>query len=543
MKKSILILLFSIIITNWLVPEQIDNIVLLDTSVSMVPYYSGTVNYLINDIVKQQLQMGDSFHLLSFNDYPEYEISRIITGESEITDILNRILLLQPVGKYTDLISAFSFLYEYTSKLRLNSIKNIIILTDGIHDPPPDSSYPVSGANLDDIKKISENMKRQGWHVSLIQFPFTGNGSDNITNEQSNNSNSVNVSSENRNDLFPTIAETLNEEIISSKNADNHEMTGSPEIIFPKDLGFVGNSFKVQFIFKNPLPEPVLLKLASINTKGISLTNKSYTINVKAQDEKASTFIIELPSDWGKGVHNTAIELIFNDNYRAYPRTGYLNYNFDPEIKGSYDKVNTRIILYIIIGIILLIIIGLVIINLFRNIKFSNNEANNQNMRRNKEFKTVSSSNHVKSFSELRKNIEPGQIIIEMIVENQNRQIGQRNIHVIGNNHPLSVGGAGSEYFLIFIIPTGKRIAEIILKDDLLTFKPILSEFFPDLPKGEVKDCLNLPIRVVNKNGIATSIVFKEWISPVERLNRIMHLVDRKGLPDFRDTKYPSIHL
>ena len=161
MKKSIIILLFSITITNWLVSEQIDNIVLLDTSVSMLPYYSSTVNYLINDIVKQQLQIGDSFHLLSFNDYPEYEISRTIKGESEIVDILNRILLLQPVGKYTDLISAFSFLYEYTAKLRLNSIKNIIILTDGIHDPPPDSSYPVSSTNLDDIKKISENMKSQ----------------------------------------------------------------------------------------------------------------------------------------------------------------------------------------------------------------------------------------------------------------------------------------------------------------------------------------------------------------------------------------------
>ena len=534
MKKSILILLFSIIITNWLVSEQIDNIVLLDTSVSMVPYYSGTVNYLINDIVKQQLQFGDTFHLLSFNDYPEYEISRTIKGESEIVDILNRILLLQPVGKYTDLISAFSYLYDYTDKLRLNSIKNIIILTDGIHDPPPDSSYPVSSTNLDDIKKISENMKRQGWKVSLIQFPSTSNGSDNIKKEQPTNSNSVNVSSENKNDLFPTIAETLNEEIISSENADNHEMTGSPEIIFPRDLGSVGNSFKVQFIFKNPLPEPVLLKLASIDTEGISLTNKSYTINVKAQDEKASTFIIELPSDWEKGVHNTAIELIFNDNYRAYPRNGYLNYNFDPEIKGSYDRVNTRIILYIIIGIILLAILVFDLINLFRNIKFSNNAANNQNMTRNKEFKTVSSSNHVKSFSDLRKNIKPGQIIIEMIVKNQNRQIGQRNIHVIENNHPLSVGGAGSEYFLIFIIPTGKRIAEIIMEDGMLTFKPLISKNFPDLPDGEVKDCLNMPIRVVNKNGIETSIVFKKWISPVERLNRIMHLLDKKGLPNFK---------
>ncbi|MCK5672444.1 MAG: VWA domain-containing protein, partial [Spirochaetales bacterium] len=177
MKKFLITAVLFLIFIQFGISEQIDNIVLLDTSESMFPYYSGTIDYLIEDIVQKQLQSGDTFHLLSFNDFPEYEISRTIRSEIEIKEIFNRILLLQPIGKYTDLISAFSFLYEYTEKLQLNSLKRIIILTDGIHDPPPESPYPVSSDNITNIVKISENMRRQGWDVSLVQFPII-NASD-----------------------------------------------------------------------------------------------------------------------------------------------------------------------------------------------------------------------------------------------------------------------------------------------------------------------------------------------------------------------------
>ena len=128
MKKFLVVLLLIVTSVSYIMSDQIENIVLLDTSESMFPYYSGTIEYLIEDIVKQQLQSGDSFHLLSFNDFPEYEISRTIRGEVEIRAVLNRIFLLQPIGKYTDLISAFSYLYEYVEKLPSNSVD--LIVTD-----------------------------------------------------------------------------------------------------------------------------------------------------------------------------------------------------------------------------------------------------------------------------------------------------------------------------------------------------------------------------------------------------------------------------
>ena len=97
MKKFLITAVLFLIFIQFGISEQIDNIVLLDTSESMFPYYSGTIDYLIEDIVQKQLQSGDTFHLLSFNDFPEYEISRTIRSEIEIKEVFNRILLLQPI--------------------------------------------------------------------------------------------------------------------------------------------------------------------------------------------------------------------------------------------------------------------------------------------------------------------------------------------------------------------------------------------------------------------------------------------------------------
>ena len=62
MKKYLVVLFLIVSSVSYLMSDQIENIVLLDTSESMFPYYSGTIEYLIEDIVKHQLQLGDSFH-------------------------------------------------------------------------------------------------------------------------------------------------------------------------------------------------------------------------------------------------------------------------------------------------------------------------------------------------------------------------------------------------------------------------------------------------------------------------------------------------
>ena len=511
--------------------DQIENIVLLDTSESMFPYYSGTIEYLIEDIVKHQLQLGDSFHLISFNDFPEYEISRTIKGEVEIRALLNRILLLQPFGKYTDLISAFSYLYEYVDKLPSNSIKKLIILTDGIHDPPPGSPYPVSVTNKDDIAKISENMRRQGWDVTLVQFPLNGSLSSENDLPKSNIDES-----EITNNLFPVIAETLDEEVISfdnDKKSINHKATGAPEIIYPKDLGNVGKSFKVDFTVINHSSDPVLIKLNGIIFGNDNLLDSITNLKLEPGEQGVLETIINIPDSWSSGSYNSAIELVFDDSLRSFPRNGFLIFYYDPGTQGILDKFNTRLLLYIIIGIILLFALVYILVKTFSSISFPP-RAGMPVKNEGKLFESAKSPKANYRHNEIEKQRKPGQIAIEMVVKNQNRHVGHRNIHLLGKDHPRSVGGAGSEYFLIFIIATGKRIGEIVLEDNIITFIPKSIEFFPDFQGKKLVNCLGKQIRVVNKEGIETTIIFNEWISPALRLNRIMHLLDNKGLPDFR---------
>ena len=549
---------------QFMMSEQIENIVLLDTSESMFPYYSGTIEYLIEDIVKQQLQSGDSFHLLSFNDFPEYEISRTIRGEVEIRALLNRILLLQPFGQYTDLISAFSYLYEYVDKLPSNSIKRLIILTDGIHDPPPGSPYPVSSNNKDDIVKISENMRRQGWDVTLIQFPLNGHlevkASDDSDNQlPSNDHLEVKASDDSDNqlpsndhleiegsdvdesdsakNLFPVIADTLDEEVITFNKENesiNHEVTGAPEIIYPGDLGTVGTSFTVDFTIINHSSEPVLLKLDGIMFGNENLLDNKTILKLEPEENKSIKVVINIPEYWEKGRYNSAVELLFTDDFRAFPRKGFLKFNYDPKVPGIKQKFNTRLLLYILIGIVLLIALVYILVKAISSLSLSPSHPGKHSKSDNKYFESNRGLTTNNRYSEISKLKKPGQIAIEMVVKNQNRQIGHRNIHLLEKDHPRSVGGAGSEYFLIFIIATGKRIGEIVLEEGAINFIPKSKDFFPNFKGEKLRNCLNKPIRVVNRDGIETTIIFNEWISPALKLNRIMHLLDKKGLPDFK---------
>ena len=109
MKKSFLTILILVsIVFSASAAQTFDTVILLDTSESMFPYFDSSVEYLIQDIIKNQLKAGDTFHLLTFANKPEYELSRKIRNKKDIEDILARILLLQPLGRYTDLISALS---------------------------------------------------------------------------------------------------------------------------------------------------------------------------------------------------------------------------------------------------------------------------------------------------------------------------------------------------------------------------------------------------------------------------------------------------
>lgn len=148
-------------------------LVMVDTSESMFLFFDDLVDYLIKDLLKDNFQDADYFHLLSFADEPQVEIAIVIDDDNSLRRAIAAILLLHPLGRYTDLIRAVQFLYDYTSSLPEDSTKSIFLLTDGIHDPPPESPFYNwdEKRSLSEILKNATEIKKQGWSVHIIHLP------------------------------------------------------------------------------------------------------------------------------------------------------------------------------------------------------------------------------------------------------------------------------------------------------------------------------------------------------------------------------------
>ena len=138
---------------------------------------------------------------------------------------------------------------------------------------------------------------------------------------------------------------------------------------------------------------------------------------------------------------------------------------------------------------------------------------------------TVTSLRRALPRSELQEGSLPP--LIEMRVSLQNHQIGFRNVHRIPVGGVRNVGGGFSAY-LIFLVRVPASIAEIRNQDGKYVFTPLKAEMFPGLG-GPVEDCLGKEIPFVGPQGREMSLHFRQWVSPLEEINRIMRSVRHEG--------------
>jgi len=224
----LLLLLFAVNLSA----DDSELLVMVDTSASMFLFFDDLVDYLIKDLVRDNLQDGDYFHLLSFADEPQMEIATVIDHDNSLRQAFAAILLLRPLGRYTDLIRAVEFLYDYTSSLPEYSTKSIFLLTDGIHDPPPESPF----YNWDEKRLRSEllknatEIKKKGWSVHIIHLP--GDAGDAAQTGESKGT-----------DLFPDLAADLEAPVIPFTREDQET---SPSLSEPAPAPLLA---RYRFIF------------------------------------------------------------------------------------------------------------------------------------------------------------------------------------------------------------------------------------------------------------------------------------------------------
>jgi Mg-chelatase subunit ChlD len=531
--------------------ENIDLVVMVDTSESMFPYFDDLMNYLVQDLLVDRLHRGDTFHLLSFSSVPEVEISLEVNSEEAAQRAFGRILLLHALGRYTDLVSALQFLHKYTKELPETNPKQIILITDGVNDPPPDSPNRGSPEKVKAaLLEAAQAMRKEGWTFNILKVP-----PEPAPGEAGMKS------------YLPDLAEALGVRIVPYKVADKEHVTGRttgfPNITFPPNLGKVSGRFIAPFKVKNWKPDPIIVRLTSIQGDGVELLDKKVNLTVAAGAEAVLEAPIRLPASFPRGEHALHVQLIFADDLRISPTAGTLSFIFTGG--GGLPRFTWLYVLYLALAGGL--IYGL--IRLFMFMRKTLSQSAVAGIARRVMPAAAAPAAPTAAPSRTRAGAKapagrPGRVpllaagtgagaavsarpsrrvrptvtslrrslprqamqqanlppLIEMRVSLQNHRIGFRNVHRIAPGAGHSVGGRFSSY-LIFILPVPASIAEIRSVDGKYVFTPKRTELFPAV-SGSVEDCLDKEIPFVSPRGRELSLHFRLWVSPLEEINALM---------------------
>jgi hypothetical protein len=86
-----------------------------------------------------------------------------------------------------------------------------------------------------------------------------------------------------------------------------------------------------------------------------------------------------------------------------------------------------------------------------------------------------------------------------------------------------SVGGSGA-HFPIHVLDIPKHVAEIRNEGNSFVFNPLMPDYLPGI-SGPVIDFFGKEIIVRSKEGEEAVIVFKEYVSPLEELNKLLRSI------------------
>jgi hypothetical protein len=124
--------------------------------------------------------------------------------------------------------------------------------------------------------------------------------------------------------------------------------------------------------------------------------------------------------------------------------------------------------------------------------------------------------------------LRPGTIRVEMKVEDQNPNIGLRNVCTIHAGQSKTVGGGRSD-FLAFLVPVARNAADLRFDGERLTLVPRKPELFPGAD-GPIEDCLGQDILMLGKNGYPLILRFVVYERPADKINRLLHCIETPGL-------------
>ncbi len=244
---------------------------------------------------------------------------------------------------------------------------------------------------------------------------------------------------------------------------------------------------------------------------GENILEKPVATVIREHDEKIITPRIAAPVSLGQGENILEISLVFEDDLKVAPNRGVLHFYLKKtREQGRESNLSFLLTLFLIVIIAAVVLVLFFIVkNILRR---SSSVAGSHARIRYETATAVPGSGHTP---------------IELFVSGQNKQIGLRNVQFMSSGSKKGFGGKGSR-FIIFLLDFPQNIGEISCEGETFTFNPLHSEYFPE-NEAVVENCLDRGITVRSKKGREIRIVFRKYISRLEKINKIMHLTDKPG--------------
>jgi hypothetical protein len=320
-----------------------DVAVLLDVSQSVLPYFQDVTDYVVSSVVRDYLRSGDSFHLLSFGETAQVEIAQRMSSEADVKSVLGRLYLLYPLARYTDFAGALGYLYQYLADLPSGRPKIVVIITDGIHNPPPSAAtYGQPEAKVaSEIEAAAARIRANGWPVHIIKLPFAQSGEGAQARDAEGRS------------FLDAAAKALGAPVSEFRSEGKEGLAvrtlGIPTAEFPGDLGKRDYAFSFPLRITNGSDAPVGLELTRASVGGEDVLERRAFLSLQSGKSGILNVPVVLPYSIPEGSQSLRVELSFANGVRVSPKEGTLTLDLERSPFGALFRSGARVVLFIVI--------------------------------------------------------------------------------------------------------------------------------------------------------------------------------------------------
>ena len=352
--KKLLALVFMTCALTSAFSAGADIVVLMDASGTILPWFEEINNRVLVDITRKFVRQGDTFHLISFNSRVNLEIVQPIETEADISRVVSRFMLLYPLGQNSDFISGLHYTWQYVSSLEQSREKIVIVISDGIFNPPKDSPYAAFTTDQvkSEITKIARQIRGAGWNVYYIKLPFPeqaeiknldgnlisgsvkkGKAKDDAQSDGGTASESgtpkqyYDVSSEFSSSLDITQSQ-LPKDNVPLTFIDS--VFSMPEAVFPQELGKKGRVFILPVKLRNTSDNRVNMELTNVYWKDMDILGRTSFLNLSPGERGTLRAEIHLPKTVSNGSLDLPVRLQFSGGLRVNPQSGTVHLTVVP---------------------------------------------------------------------------------------------------------------------------------------------------------------------------------------------------------------------